>query len=140
MSADVLRQMLTSVMYCHGKKIMHRDLKPENVLIDSQSPKKLSIKVIDFGSAHYFFNRGEYQPATGTPYYMAPEVLMNNYSELCDVWSCGVILYIMLCGKPPFNGETQEDIMRAVKKASLNFSAPAWKNWLVRRFSYGWGR
>ena len=127
-ASDVLKQMLISISYCHKKKIMHRDLKPENVLIDTLTPKKLVVKIIDFGSAHHFFNRGEYQPTTGTPYYIAPEVLMNNYGESCDVWSCGVILYIMISGKPPFNGSTQEDIMRAVKKASLNFSGPEWKD------------
>jgi len=127
-AASVLKEILISVTYCNSKKIMHRDLKPENILVDTLEPKKLSTKVIDFGSAQYFFNKGEYQPTTGTPYYMAPEVLMNNYNEFCDVWSAGVILYIMLCGKPPFNGKTQEDIMRAVKKASINFSAPEWKD------------
>ena len=100
---------------------MHRDLKPENVLIDALSTKKITIKLIDFGTAQSFFAKGDYQQTTGTPYYIAPEVLMNNYNELCDIWSCGVILYIMLSGHPPFNGANNEDIMRSVKKVQYNF-------------------
>ena len=125
-AADTLRQILNAVTYCHNKQIMHRDLKPENILIDSITANKYSVKVIDFGSAHSFFNNEEFQAATGTAYYMAPEVLMNNYNELCDVWSSGVILYIMISGKPPFTGESQEDIMRTIKKASIKFPQDEW--------------
>lgn len=120
-AAVVMRQLLSCVLYCHNKKIMHRDLKPENILIDSFSSTNIYIKLIDFGAAEHFFTKGVYKPTMGTPYYIAPEVLMNNYNELCDVWSCGVILYIMLSGKPPFNGESSDDIMRSVKKAHFTF-------------------
>ena len=114
---------------------MHRDLKPENVLIDTMTAKKITVKLIDFGTAQSFFSKGEYQQTLGTPYYIAPEVLMNNYNERCDIWSCGVILFIMLCGKPPFNGVSNEDIMRTVKKVQYNFDriyimphiGPEWK-------------
>ncbi len=121
MAAHIMRQLLSCVMYCHGKKIMHRDLKPENILLDVRALDRPLINVIDFGSAQSFFSKGEYQPTAGTPYYMAPDVLMNNYDEKCDIWSCGVILYIMLSGKPPFNGTSNEDIMRSVKKAHFTF-------------------
>ena len=62
----------------------------------------------------------------GTPYYIAPEVLDRNYDEKCDVWSCGVIMYILLCGYPPFNGKTDREIMKAVKNAKLDFPPEEW--------------
>ena len=62
----------------------------------------------------------------GTPYYIAPEVLNESYNEKCDIWSCGVILYILLCGYPPFNGETDSDIMKAVRKGQYDFPVEEW--------------
>lgn len=62
----------------------------------------------------------------GTPYYIAPEVLNESYDEKCDIWSCGVILYIFLCGYPPFNGESDTDIMKAVRKGHYEFPVEEW--------------
>jgi calcium-dependent protein kinase len=62
----------------------------------------------------------------GTPYYIAPEVLNESYDEKCDIWSCGVILYILLCGYPPFNGESDTDIMKAVRKGVYDFPIEEW--------------
>ena len=64
----------------------------------------------------------------GSPYYIAPEVLSKNYGPKCDVWSCGVIAYIMIGGKPPFNGNNDKEIMKAVKKGNYDFDAPEWQN------------
>ena len=82
---------------------MHRDLKPENLLLDSRS-QNANVKVVDFGTSKLFNPNVKMKKRLGTPYYIAPEVLEGNYDEKCDVWSCGVILYIVLSGYPPFNG------------------------------------
>ena len=79
--------------------VSHRDLKPENILIDIK--RKDKIKVIDFGTSQPYAKDGMHN-VFGTPYYIAPEVLKGDYDEKCDLWSIGVILYMMMCGRPPF--------------------------------------
>ena len=117
-AANIMKQVISSIFYIHSNNIMHRDLKPENLLLekDENNPK---IKIIDFGTAC------EFEPGTflnqkyGTPYYIAPEVLKKKYNEKCDIWSAGVILYILLCGYPPFNGQNDKQIIEAVIKGKF---------------------
>ena len=137
-AASIFKQLMSAVAYCHSQGICHRDLKPENILFltkDENSP----IKVIDFGLSKIF---GETTPTdekkkqkkkdmstrVGTAYYVSPEVLKGNYDEKCDIWSAGVILYIMLSGDPPFNGEDDNAIYRAISKKKYNFPEEQWKN------------
>ena len=121
-AAYIIRQLLSSITYCHSKGVVHRDLKPENILIDSIGETgKINIKVIDFGAALFFSPKTKISETLGTPYYIAPEVLLGNYNEKCDVWSIGVILYILLSGIAPFNGATDEEIMNAVKRGTYSF-------------------
>lgn len=123
-AAFVLKQVLSAITYCHSKGVMHRDLKPENVLIETISAEgQINIKVIDFGTALFYSPETRLNETLGTPYYVAPEVLIGNYNEKCDCWSIGVIMYILLCGTPPFNGRSDEEIMNAVKKGSYSFSS-----------------
>ena len=122
MSADVMRQLLSAIAYCHERGIVHRDLKPENILLSSKDTSKLFIKIIDFGTAGWYTSDTKMTQIMGSAYYIAPEVLGHSYNEKCDVWSCGVILYVLLSGQVPFNGRTDEDVMRAVKKAQFSFS------------------
>ena len=82
---------------------MHRDLKPENIIFENLD-KHSNLKIIDFGTSRKFDPIKKMNKKLGTPYYIAPEVLKENYDEKCDIWSCGVILYILLCGYPPFSG------------------------------------
>lgn len=84
---------------------MHRDLKPENILLE-QGKHYDQIKMIDFGTSLVYDPNQKLAEKLGTPYYIAPEVLNKNYSSKCDIWSCGVITYILLSGVPPFNGQT----------------------------------
>ena len=123
-AAYIIKQLLSAITYCHLKGVVHRDLKPENVLIDSiTSSGKINIKVIDFGAALFIAPETHISEMLGTPYYIAPEVLMGKYDEKCDIWSIGVILYILLCGCVPFNGPTDEAIMECVKKGIYSFSS-----------------
>lgn len=125
--AYVIRQLLSAITYCHAKGIVHRDLKPENILIDSISEdNKINIKVIDFGTAMFYSPDVELEETLGTPYYVAPEVLMGNYTEKCDVWSIGVILYVLLSGTAPFDGKTDEEILGSVKRGKLEFRSKVW--------------
>jgi calcium-dependent protein kinase len=109
--------------------VVHRDLKPENILISSVlKDGKLAIKVIDFGAALFLAPDGLLSEVLGTPYYIAPEVLKGDYNAKCDVWSIGVILYILLSGTSPFNGVTDDDIMNAVRKGTYNFKSKSINN------------
>jgi calcium-dependent protein kinase len=124
-AASIMKQIISAVCYSHTNNIVHRDLKPENILLEEKSNDPI-IKIIDWGGARYFIKNKKMTKVSGTPYYIAPEVLNEIYDEKCDIWSCGVILYILLCGYPPFNGETDTDIMKAVKKGSFEFPAEEW--------------
>ena len=125
-AAHVTKQILQAIAFCHGKNIAHRDLKPENLLIDIN--QKGSIKLIDFGTSHHYGQEHSNMHAMyGTPYYIAPEVLTGNYTEKCDMWSIGVILYIMLCGSPPFNG-SDDQIIAKVKRGTWEFRGQIWSN------------
>lgn len=135
-AVHIVKQLLSAVTYCHARGVVHRDLKPENILIESTSPDgKINIKVIDFGAALFVPPNAKMAERLGTPYYIAPEVLNGSYNEKCDIWSIGVILYILLSGHPPFNGENDEEIMRAVKRGNYHFKStfpptegPTWNN------------
>jgi len=128
-AANYMKQILGGMRYLHAKNYVHRDIKPENFLLQDKT-KDAAIKIIDFGLATSF-TPGKSEPMktkAGTPYYVAPEVLKGAYDEKCDIWSCGVICYVLLCGYPPFYGDRDEDILRQVKKGEFDFPSPDWDN------------
>ena len=125
-AASIIKQILQAVAYFHDLKIVHRDLKPENVLIDKELNDTL--KVIDFGTSIQIKD-GEFLTNThGTSYYIAPEVLKKKYSEKCDVWSVGVMLYILLSGTPPFDGKDDTEITENVKIGTFKMNSKIWKD------------
>jgi len=126
-AAETMKQILSAVSYCHQFNIVHRDLKPENILYDSRHPNA-NIKIADFG-ASTLFNPDEYlHDRIGTMYYIAPEVLKKNYNEKCDIWSCGVILYALLCGFLPFESSDDHIIFSKILKCQYSFDSSEWKN------------
>ncbi|XP_054804585.1 phosphoenolpyruvate carboxylase kinase 2-like isoform X2 [Prosopis cineraria] len=111
-ASRIMRQLMQAVSHCHRLGVAHRDIKPENILFMGQHGR---LKLADFGSAEIFKERELMSGVVGTPYYVAPEVVGGReYSEKVDVWSSGVILYMMLSGAPPFDGETEVEIFEAV--------------------------
>ena len=110
----IMHQIFSVVNYCHKMKIIHRDLKPENILIYKNENGFAQIKVCDFGTS-LMFNRGDIQKElVGSIYYIAPEVLKKKYNSKCDMWSCGVIMYILLTGVPPFGGSNNKAIFTKI--------------------------
>ena len=97
----------------------------ENILLE-QTKEFDQIKIIDFGTSLVFDESKKLDEKLGTPYYIAPEVLAKNYGPKCDIWSCGVITYIVLSGIPPFNGASDQEIMKKVKIGKFSFSDPVW--------------
>ena len=121
-----MKQVLSCINYCHKANIVHRDLKPENILLE-QNKEFDQIKIIDFGTSLVFDPNRNLDEKLGTPYYIAPEVLNKNYNNKCDIWSAGVITYILLSGSPPFNGQSDQDIMKKVREGTFSFDDRIWQ-------------
>ena len=120
-SAYVMYQIFSAINYCHGMKIVHRDLKPENILIVERDKNGMPrIKIADFGTSRMFEKGAVQRKLVGSSYYIAPEVLKKHYDEKCDIWSCGVIMYILLSGRPPFAGDNDREIMDKVAKGKYD--------------------
>ncbi|CAI5959873.1 unnamed protein product [Closterium sp. NIES-64] len=147
-AALIFRQLASGVAFCHSRGVLHRDLKPENILLHRSAPsgavpaspaadsalaapqslesRGLTAKLADFGLSIALDNGRMGYGTAGSPFYMAPEVLTGEYEYAADVWSLGVILYIMLCGRPPFWGKTDAAVYDAILRGKLDFSGPAW--------------
>ncbi|KAJ8447202.1 hypothetical protein Cgig2_030433 [Carnegiea gigantea] len=124
-AAELTRTIVGVLEACHSLGVMHRDLKPENFLFVGQEEDS-SLKTIDFGLSIFFKPGEKFTDVVGSPYYVAPEVLRKRYGPEADVWSAGVIVYILLSGVPPFWGETEQEIFEQVLHGDLDFSSDPW--------------
>lgn len=124
-AAEITRTIVEVVQACHTNGVMHRDLKPENFLFASKQEDS-SLRAIDFGLSVMFKPGEVFSEIVGSPYYMAPEVLRKNYGPQADVWSAGVILYILLCGVPPFWAETEQGVAQAVLRSVVDLVRDPW--------------
>ncbi|KAK1281621.1 Calcium-dependent protein kinase 32 [Acorus calamus] len=124
-AALVTRTIVEVVQACHRHGVMHRDLKPENFLFANKK-ETAPLKAIDFGLSVFFKPGERFTEIVGSPYYMAPEVLKRNYGPEIDIWSAGVILYILLCGVPPFWAETEQGVAQAIIRSVIDFKRDPW--------------
>ena len=141
--AKIFKQIMSAIAYCHEKGIVHRDMKLENILFATEKEDS-PIKIIDFGLSVLLgkkdinkekesndIKKYGYKRMTtkvGTVYYISPEIIKGNYDEKCDIWACGVILYTLLSGYPPFNGQSDKDIYNMISQVKYDFDQPVWKN------------
>lgn len=127
---SLMKSMLSCINYCHKQNVVHRDLKPENVLLEENQDFKTA-KIIDFGLARFFSaeEKTTFTNAVGSSYYMSPQVIEGNYTQKCDIWSCGIIAFVCMGGYAPFEGEdemeTAEQILDS-EKNGIEFDDPSW--------------
>jgi len=129
-ASGVFKQIVAGVTYLHGQKISHRDLKPDNMLLSCKKVSEALVKIVDFGTASMFDpNDASMMTKICTIHYVAPEILTKKivpYTEKCDVWSCGVILFLLLSGSPPFYHEVEMEQMRLIKKGIYSMEDETW--------------
>ncbi|MBA0738076.1 hypothetical protein Gogos_011487 [Gossypium gossypioides] len=124
-AAKLIKTIVGVVEACHSLGVMHRDLKPENFLFDSPGDDAV-LKATDFGLSIFYKPGQRYADVVGSPFYVAPEVLCKHYGPEIDIWSAGVILYILLSGVPPFWAETESGIFRQILHGKLDFTSEPW--------------
>ncbi len=128
-AAQIIQQVMSAIEYCHNNGIVHRDLKPENLLyLKKGNEENNPLKIIDFGLSRTLDAKKILNSKVGTAYYVSPEILQGKYNEKCDIWSAGVILYVLLSGEPPFNGPSDGVIYSKIKKMKFGFPPSRWNN------------
>eukprot|EP00750_Incisomonas_marina_P000156 INCI10151.3.p1 GENE.INCI10151.3~~INCI10151.3.p1 ORF type:complete len:298 (-),score=36.30 INCI10151.3:599-1492(-) len=129
-AAEVIRDVARALEYCHARNIAHRDVKPENLLLVSEDSE--TVKLADFGFAKVRVAKDSLNTACGTPGYAAPELLTRkrhkNYTLKVDLWSLGIVLYILLCGFPPFHDENTAKLYRKITKGAYTFPPKYFKH------------
>lgn len=126
-AAVLMRQIVAPVSHMHARGACHRDLKLENFLLrDKCAIDESIVKIVDFGLARWFTDGEPMTSKVGSRLYTAPEVAAGSYSQACDLWSCGVIAYILLCGRPPFQGKSDAEMAASIRSGSVSFPQADW--------------
>ncbi|KAJ6773416.1 SERINE/THREONINE-PROTEIN KINASE PEPKR2 [Salix purpurea] len=123
-AANIFKDVMLVIKYCHDMGVVHRDIKPENILLVNSGKMKLA----DFGLAMRISNGQTLSGLAGSPAYVAPEVLLGNYSKKVDIWSAGVLLHALLVGGLPFQGDSLEAVFEAIKNVKLDFHTGIWES------------
>ena len=119
-AAQIMKELFSCLSYLHERNIIHRDIKPENVLLEERG-NLMNIKLINFASSIIIEENRKIKGMVGTAYYIAPEVIDGEYNEKCDLWSSGVVLYMLLSSTPPFDGISDKEILRSVSESQISF-------------------
>ena len=140
--AVLFYQIFSGLWYLHDNKMLHRDIKLENIMISGKEKDQSTgeelfwIKIIDFGTAKIFEKNKKEKDVVGSSYYIAPEVLKQNYNEKCDTWSVGVILYMALVGKAPFDGKNDDEIKFGGRSLFSNYKKEEVEPYINNLFNY----
>ena len=125
--ADIMRQILQGIQFLHSNGVVHRDLKPHNVFVHAGLGGAVTIKLADFACSGSLETKKKMKHRYGTLFFTAPEVFEGEFDEKCDLWSCGVLLYLLLSGRLPFVGRSASEIEEAARFQELEFSSQAWE-------------
>ena len=127
-AALIMQQLLGAVSYCHKQAIVLRNIKPENIILTSQATKveEIQVKLADFGMSTTMDADQTLHKVVGTELYTAPEVFLGEYGASCDVWSLGVVLYVMLSGSLPFTADNSEELRQQISSGNYSMSSPQW--------------
>eukprot|EP00948_MAST-09A_sp_MAST-9A-sp1_P002566 g2566.t1 len=123
-AAIYVKSILEAINYCHSNKIAHRDIKPENLIL--KEPNSEELVLIDFGMSRIYDDEEVFTSQCGSPSYVAPEVLKGAYTQSCDLWSIGVITYILMTGEPPFIGDSDQETMSKVRDGKYEMNQAEW--------------
>jgi calcium-dependent protein kinase len=123
--AKIFKQLVSAVAYCHEKGVCHRDIKLDNILFLTND-KNSTLKLIDFGLS-IEFKQKKLSTKLGTLLYISPEIVKGNYDEKCDLWACGVILYVLITGCQPFEAKTDKEIYKNITKETYDLTSSEWK-------------
>ncbi|KAL3816207.1 hypothetical protein ACHAXA_001263 [Cyclostephanos tholiformis] len=127
-ASRIIKSLLRAVEYLHENDVVHRDIKPENILFESERVNA-DIRLIDFGlSRRHVEDEPPMSNPVGTAYYMSPELLKGKYDRSTDIWSIGIVTYVLLAGYAPFRGDTDEEIFESIRRGHFAFPARAWSD------------